>query len=448
PGISQQTPLSDPTPTRRQRRTLLTLLTTTLSFLLLAGTAVSLLYFNGIWPPASANMPTATPVPAASPSSVGQPTVDCPAPGTARKAVMTSINVGKTQNLVFIVNEGTPDNPHAGTIKRRDPVANIGYEMKKMANTYITEGQISQDGHWVLFIARTQGQYQLRLLRVDGQELQTLFCTSGEAKISNAQWSFDMHSIVFNVGSSLQTTYLLDITSGTVQPLLIPDGTDSYIPRAWLDNARLYLTAQTNAPGTIQHNIYLLDLRNGANQSEASLHRVDTNTPMCFDLDDSYDLTQLIMSTCNMPYYSSEFGTAKGPSSITTQPTGGGQPTTIYQNDTMAITTVRAVRPDILLFMVENFDDHQSQNGLWRVGMDGQSLQQLATDSDHTLSLCQFSQFSWSNVSRDGKMFALQGYNPKTREFKLYIGSMDHKGLNPFAGDDELNMPIVGWIQI
>ena len=87
---------------------------------------------------------------------------------------------------------------------------------------------------------------KLQMIRMDGQDLQTLYCSSAPAtEISGVQWSPDQQQVIFFGGGKPQgeqTLYLLDIARGTVQPELFYTGPSTfYIPRTWIDSKRVYL---------------------------------------------------------------------------------------------------------------------------------------------------------------------------------------------------------------
>jgi len=85
-------------------------------------------------------------------------------------------------------------------------------------------------------------------------------------------------------------------------------------------------------------------------------------------------------------------------------------------------------------------------NGLWRMNTDGTHLQRLTTDSTNSQSLCQFTQYAWSNVSRDGSMYAVQGFDPQKNEYTLSTGSMNGGPINTFADiSDGTQLFLAGW---
>lgn len=392
--------------------------------------------------------PTNVPTGAVTTQNVPPTQLTCPASGAGRPAITAPLTLGNHQNVVYIVNEkATATTPAAGTVKRRDITANTrGVEIQKMLNTVISEAQVSNDGRWVLFIATVAGQAELRMVRVDGQGLQTLYCAPANGNISHLQWSYSQQLAVFNlaVGAATSVTYLMNLTTGSVQQELVSQSGLAFIPRLWISDESIYMDALAPEPGAQPQNIYILNTSKGANQHESDLQTVVRSPLACADFDSSYDNKQLILSACTRSLQ----GTPVGPSSITIQPIAGGPSTTIYASTTQAITMVRAISPTTLLFLVENGAGDTSKNGLWSIHLDGTGLRQLTTDTAGDQSLCPFTQYVWSNVSLDGAFFALQSFDaPNT--YRLYSGSMSQGSAVAFADiSDGTELKLVGWTKL
>ncbi len=371
----------------------------------------------------------------------------CPGTGTARAAVLAPLALSSQQNLVYIVNEF---NPLQGTVKRRQVGADHGVEIVKMKGVTISEEQVSQDGQWVLFSAMLGNQDQIRMVRVDGQGLQTLYCAPVGNIILNSQWSFNQQMVVFDAapGGAVPTTYLLNVTNGTVQPELIPQGTMGYLPRTWMDATHVYLTSffPQMRSATLQ-NLYLLDTQKGMRQRDSDLKQVVTNTQYCTSFDTSYDVKSLYLSTCHGD--GSVGNGLNGPSTITIQDAQGGATRTVFTSATMAITTVRAISATTLLLMVENTAGDMSKNGLWKINTDGTGLTLLSTDTANAQSLCPYSQYAWSNTSPDQSYYALQSYDQNTHTYGMYYGSLNGGTPNQFAGiSDGTQLFLAGWTRM
>ena len=370
-------------------------------------------------------------------------TTACPSSGTAPAAVMAPLVLGSHRNVIYTVNEFSGSTPTFGTVKRHDIDTNAkGIEIAKMAGVRITEAQVSQDGQWVLFVAQVGNQFQLRLVRVDGQGLQTLYCGASNDQLVGSQWSFDQQQVVF-ADTNQDIVYLLNVQNGSIQPEFVPQGQLAFLPRTWLDKTHVYLLGVLlNASATLQ-GLYQLDLQKGSNQHDSDLKQIATFSHECDSFDTSYDLTQLLLSTCSISGTQTSFN---GPSSITAQPIAGGSIKNLYSNPTYAITMIRAVTPTQLLIMVENKAGDTSQNGLWTINTDGSNPTRLSTDTTGSQSLCLYSQYAWSNVSRDSTMYALESYQSSTNTYALYYGALSGSQPTPFASiSDGTQLFLAGW---
>ena len=129
--------------------------------------------------------------------------------------------------------------------------------------------------------------------------------------------------------------------------------------------------------------------------------------------------------------------------------TGATQKTIYHQAPTICVQQLRAVTPQTLLMTVEsvNLQNNAYYNQLWKMKPDGSGrtvlfdLPQNAT----WFHMNAYTQFPWSNVSRDGSMYTLQTSNQTTTLQTLVFGSM--KGGNPtqFAYVTRGSVDIVGW---
>lgn len=108
---------------------------------------------------------------------------------------------------------------------------------------------------------------------------------------------------------------------------------------------------------------------------------------------------------------------------------------------------MRAINGDTLLFLVENTRGDTSQNGLWKINADGTGLFRLTTEKAEERSSFDNYPFyyqpsPWSNVSRDGRMYALQVDDADTGI--LLFGSLGGGSSHILAASGEL----VGWTQM
>ena len=378
--------------------------------------------------------------------TTGQFLTTCPAAGTARAAILPPFTSGNDANVVYVVNEGTASAPTFGTVKRHDVITGNSAEIIKTPNTVVTEAQVSNDGHWVLYNAIIAGQDELRLIRVDGQDVQTLLCAPAGQLLLDSQWSLNEQYVVFDLEgqTGVPNTYLLDLTKGLVQKELIPSGFFAYSPRTWLDSSHVMLTGFVPNPGATPQSLYLLNINNGANQSDSGLQQI-ANLTSCWNFDTGFDTKTIFTSQCTGgPQQQS------GPSTVNIQTINGGTANTIYNSPNTAVTVIRDITPTKLLLLIENSGPagttDSSQNGLWSINTNGTGLTRLTTDTDGSQQLCPFSQYYWSNVSQDGKLYAMQVYNASKNEYKILFGSLNGGTPTVFADiNDGTQMRLVGW---
>src|SRR5205807_256091 len=110
---------------------------------------------------------------------------------------------------VYVENIGQ-GNATTGTLWRYDITSHQRIRIIQIANGGISDPQISADGQWVLFVLNVYGPSQvtpfyskLQMVRLDGQGLQTLYCSASTpaagapSTINNLQWSPDQHTVAF-----------------------------------------------------------------------------------------------------------------------------------------------------------------------------------------------------------------------------------------------------------
>lgn len=394
---------------------------------------------------------TATTIPTS--TSVPPTQTSCPAAGTARAAVMTPLALGNHQTIVYTVNTG-PFDPFGGAslgeLKRYE--VNIGFknEIVKIANKGIPHAEISPDGQWVLFVTRSRAPSGLvleavQMVRMDGGELQTLYCPGEGNTLGSLEWSADQKWVVFSaqfISASLHeptTVYLLNMVTGQLRTALSPPNNSDtpvvgYTPVTWLDSTRVYLTDITGI-GRSQ-NLYVLDTAQAAAKENTGLQIIAHITKACWDFDRSFDGSSLFLSQCTPN---------NGPSTITVQPATGGSQQTIFSSRTLAVTAVRMLSKTSLLLLIENRGGDQSQNGLWRINADGSGFKRLTIDTDGSQQLNQTSQYLWSNISRDGSMYALQESSSAGKAYTLVFGLLGGTPINFASTTDGTRLAIVGW---
>ncbi len=378
----------------------------------------------------------------------------CPAAGTARAAVMTPLALGSHQNIVYIVNEYQGHNPTFGTLKRYDVTSGNKTEIIKLPNVSMNYAQISADGQWIVFSASIGSTEKLQLVRMDGQELQTLYCGSSASSFYNLQWSANQQLIVFVTTRS--DMYLLHVQSGSLQRVFHPktigsNGIEGYRPETWLDATRLYvLTQPLDQPADT---LSILDITRGNDQDSNNLQQVahvaPTQSGFCWNTDSNYDATSLFISQCTGG--DPRGGVTQGPSTINVEPAAGGSQHTIYSSSTLAITAMRSITNDTLFYSVGNTTGDTSKNGVWKINTDGTGNTFLTSISvggpNSTAGLNQFTQYPWSNFSRDNRMYALEQFTAQngTVTNTLLFGSLHGGSPTTFASISGTELAIVGW---
>ena len=378
-------------------------------------------------------------------SPVAQSTsTDCPGVGTARAAVMPPLTLGNHQVLSYVYSQNTGEQGDYTAIRLYDFTDSSKTDIIKLNNaTTLLYAQISTDGQWILFAAQTSNATKIQMVRVDGQDLQTLYCPPASQSVSDLLWSPDQKSVIFslttstNSGPSFSGIDLLDIMDGIIQQELGAQASLSPGLVMWLDNTKVYLTDEDGAsPGT--ENIYLLDTSKDAPQKLTDLQHVATATvPPCGDFDKSLDGTQLLLSHCSL----NQKGHPTTPSTITIQPAMGDPAHVFYKSRDLAIFEMRVISSTTLLLLVQN-DTDTTLNGLWKMNIDGTNLTRLTSDNKligddwfaHTMT-------SWSNVSRDGTLYSFQQEQGPVEV--LVFGSLAGGILKPV--EDAGNQDVIGW---
>jgi eukaryotic-like serine/threonine-protein kinase len=371
---------------------------------------------------------------------------------------MPPMTLGGHQNIVYIVDERQGNTPTFGTLKRYDVTTGSKTEIIKIAKVSIYDAQISTDGQWILFVAYSSAADKLQMIRMDGQDLQTLYCTPQAPGIFfGLDWSPDERLVSF-VGpypGQLAGIYILNLQSGSVQ---LEAGPFNLLNSAWLDNTHLYMMPAGVDART--DTVYMLDLSRGANQpsSNGLVQVYQQPSPSyrygCVDYD-TYGGSKLFISQCTADYApeSSGIGKQKGPSTISVQLPPDASLHSIFTSPTLAITMVRAISGSTLLLLVDNYSaDHSvdtSQNGLWKINMDGSGLARLTAQLPSQYApfldpFCAFTRTPWANGSRDGSMYSLEVDNQQSNS--LLIGSVSGGSPITIASISAgTRLSIVGW---
>jgi len=368
---------------------------------------------------------------------------------------MTPFTLGTHQNIVYIVNEFQGHNPTFGTLKRYDVTTGKKTEIIKLPNVSINDAQLSAGGQWIAFTISIGGTEKLQLVRMDGQELQTLYCMNSANDTHffyNLQWSVNQQLMAF-VSNLSSDIYLLNVQRGSLRRVfhpktLVSNGIEGYRMLTWLNATRLYvLTQPLDQPADT---LSILDITRGSDQDSRNLQQVShSQAGFCWDNDSSYDATSLFTSQCTGG--DPRGGTTQGPSTITVEPAAGGSPHTIYSNSTLAITSIRSITNNTLFYIIGNTSGDTSKNGLWKINTDGKGNTFLTSISaggpNSSLSLNQFTRYPWSNFSRDNRMYALERVTAQNGNVTdtLFFGSLNGGSPTTFAAISGTMLALVGW---
>lgn len=463
-GMSQTVAPAPPyTPPRRSRTPVVVL---SLLVVLLAGLIASLfltpightLFASHSTPTVSGTTPTVGITPTArggitaTPGSTqGMPATStaCLDSGHARAAVLYSLLLGKAPTIVYLVNTKDADGtPTSGAIKSYNTVTGAQTTVLEMDQAMIGEAQISNDGQWVLFAVTINGQDQLRMVRMDGQGLQTLLCAPIGWSIRDSQLSINQQYVIFDEesGSGALTTLLLNLQTGDLQTEIAPSSSGlTFLPRTWLDDHHVVMTSfQTQAD--TQQNIYVLDIDKGSHQSISDMSQVFTSEKTCWDFDSSYDARSLFITQC-------EPGQPGGTSTIVQQPINGGKARTILPGSTLAFNTVRVINDTSTALLAiaddSNMGTAQSDpahDGLYFINIGSAPRLLVKTGAGQRNQLCAYSQYYWANVSRDFKLYALDTVTPGASTYTLSYGSLSGGTPTTFATkNDGTSLSMVGW---
>ncbi len=370
----------------------------------------------------------------------------CPANGTARPAVMTPLALGSHRNIVYVYNEIPPNTTISyGHIKRYDVTTG-------QKTTIVTSGlsiqhaQVSADGQWVLFLSQVDPRgdpnhsAMLQLVRVDGQGLQTLYCLPSGLTSASVQWATNQKSalITTDANRSTSTITLLTLATGSLQSELnITDTNYSYTVLTWLNTTRAYVEkiGRLGPPPPIT--LYLLDT--GSHALTQVLQHSVRQSYLSFD--SSYDGTKLFVSYC--PTVVTPIATT-----ISVGPATGGTQQTIYHQTNICVQTLRAVTSTTLLMVGQRYTSTSLFNQAWKMKPDGSGRTVLFdTASNGTIyNLNVYTQFPWSNVSRDSSLYSLQ----TTTNNGSKLQTLDYASLNggtpiQFAYTTTGSVDIVGW---
>jgi hypothetical protein len=396
------------------------LLAAILLLVALIGSMAMVLHFSHL-------LPSGLTASSATLQSAGPITTTCPSSGFARAAFMPAMQLGNAQTIIYL-------DTTTSTLKSYTLPTHVTTTIVNQAGT-IDAPQLSNDGQWLLYVLVTKHTSVIQLIRVDGKYQQTLYCAPANTTLgdkTNLQWSPDQKLLIFaqtNLSTHLTSLDLLNLSTGRVQVELTPPAASIiYQPRTWLDDTRVYVTMESTVdgpPSTLQ----ILDTGKGAQQTENSLQMVLGVSDTPWDFDSTYDGSKLFV------VYADPAAGRAGPGTycqISAFTTSGQNGAVIFNSTTLVPDQLRVAGygSSILLLSINRAGDPADlYNGLWKLNADGTGLTQLTNQPS---LLNEFSQYPWSNVSRDGHDYT----------YGTSFGSLSGGTLTPYTSAPAL---VVGW---
>lgn len=381
----------------------------------------------------------------------------CPPMGQARPMVSAYLPQGKNDNLVYVdSSSGTP------VIKGYDVKTQQASTVITLPQSLVSDPQVSGDGQWVLFTAKPGNPLanynqqpqnvptSVQMVRLDGQGLQTLYCSAPSNNLNNIAWSPDGSHIAFSEqqsnfdGQSPLTadTHLkiLAAKQGSLydaNPVHINGGGTYLAPLAWVDNTHLAVTLddiQIASPGP-PSGIYLMDtMQKRVYSSTDQLQKIPgADTP--FDWSNAFSTDGKTLYTSQCP--SGQYGIGGvGVSDIEAHALPGGQTRAVLssgsQNSSpdMLITSIIAVTNTSIIFTTApgssaggpGGSNPNQKLGTWRVNLDGTGLKQLSSSQTSGSGESKPTS-SWQTISRDAQWYVSGEYSSATSTTSLQIAS-------------------------
>ena len=373
---------------------------------------------------------TSTPRPGKTSWPVTQ--ASCPSEGTARTAVMVPLALGKQNTLVY----------SQRLVLKCYTVSTRATNVIVLGNGVILESRISADGQWALMHTNISDRAAIQLVRMDGQELQTLYCASGGG-FGWMQWSPDNTYVAFIETPGDQSTWtfkLLNVATGAIQTTGYDSTNLLYFPLEWLDNTHVYVSSFS--PRTVPSNLYLLNVVTGEKQF------ILKAPPHGFDASISVDKTQL---------YTLQWTGSAGPSSIQVQPATGGPAKTVYSTSTYAIDAMKVASRNTLVFLINNTNAATSHNGVWKIKTDGTGLTKLISNSallsgtgNEEIGFVTTFNWGmdayWANASRDGSYYSLEVFDRSGGSNRLLVSSLNGGAPDTIASSPDATL--IGWTRM
>ena len=257
-----------------------------------------------------------------------------------------------------------------------------------------------------------------------------------------------MFDVSPNTGGAI--IYLLVVASGLLQTELTPPASGlAYLPRTWLDNTRVLMVGYVPNSDAPAQNIYILDTTLGPNQQSSNLQQFAAVATFCWNFDSSFDGKTIFFNQCTP-------GNPEGSSTVAAQSTLGGAPAShVFSSSTLAISAVRVFdKTDAFLLATASNStlgvsgDH-SKDGLYKIATDGSNnvIPLVLASNGLTPALNAYSQYYWSNVSRDQSLYALEEYGTSgsNATYTILYGSMNGGASHTIANISGTELEVAGW---
>lgn len=404
-------------------------------------------------PPAQTTSPTST---------------NCPATGSGRAAVINQLKLGVDQSLLYVYQD-TSTSTITWRLRRFDARTGLKSDIYTTQAGHIEDAQVSQDGQWVLFLLdfypamRTQASAEIQMIRVDGKDLQTLYCFAKDENYSKPangsapetslpvglQLSPDQKSLLFSVdtGNNTSTMSDLNMASGQVQQVYQDKADTLYTTSlvTWLNNSNAYMLTQGRTQPAPAAKVLLLNIAaslSHANQSTTQVAQGGGHMRE-LSLDTSFDGTKLYTDDCLLagsPYQTT----------IQVEPSQGGAAQMLYQPPSaICVDEIRVISSTTMLMLVtdRNASSQVIQHEIWTMSVTGKAQHGLTTltPNDSTFQLNPNSQYVWSNISRDNSLYVLQQEEANSDTENLVYGSLNGGDVTTVASSSANTLTLVGW---
>lgn len=419
--------------------------------------------------PSTHNDGSLTTAPTPSPTPIPPVYAGCPAVGTARAAVMPPLSAGNHQGVLYVSNSGstgviTSASTTTSILSRYDVTSGQKTDLlkitvpEKLQNNQletpaISKARLSNNGQWIVFQTAVEGKKAIQLVRADGKELQTLYCTTVDKDIWDAlSFSPDMRYITFEdlpiQTSGDQNLILLELSTGKLHIAAQISNAQAgaiYEPIKWRDNTSLYANYSLIGVGDTRnrHKVYLLpDVTGNSTPQQVAIPTIaGASNDLCKDFDFSPDNAQLLVSDCHSNGNQQD---PTGPSTIEIVPLTGGAPRIVHTSQ-HAIQYARFIANTTIWFSVSDSAD-LSQNGVWKINTDGSGLMQLTTEAANFEFLAYAPNM---HLSPDNTSFVFLGTNDARTSTTLMIGSISGGNITNFDTGIPATSPpgcnLIGW---